>query len=161
MRTNFLKSLAILFVSMVCCVEMTSAQVGPVVSVSQNQNSLPAPVNNFLSSYYPASSPTNVQLLTLQNAYQVTLNTGPVLTFDQATGRWLQIQAVSNYSVSQIIVFNLLPGSVYENISRNNLAYSISQLSFNPQQGYTIQTVDNVTYNFDLNGLPLNNPMQP
>lgn len=156
MKKFILKSVLLSIVSMFCFITFASAQVGPVLSVSQNQSSLPPTVNNFLSNYYPGGTPTNIQLLTLQNAYQVTLNSGTVLTFDQNSGRWLQIVAQPNFSVSQVVVFNLMPGAIYDFISRNQLTYNINSLFFSPNQGYTVNSVDGNSFYFDLNGIQIN-----
>ncbi len=151
MKTRFLKS-ALVLLFMMIGVNFVSAQIGPVVSVSENKSSLPPEIITFISSYFPAATVKEVELKTIEGAYEIELNNNYDLKFVKKTSQWLQIDAPDNSIIPQILVKDLLPGEIYNVLVRNNVVYVINEMTYNPAKGYKIETTGDKEFYFDLNG---------
>ena len=99
MKTRFLKPILLIFMSMTIGVNMASAQMGPVVSVSETLNSIPTEIKNFINNYYPGTTITEIQLKTMDGIYNINLSNGYELKF-LSTGQWLEIDAPNGALIS-------------------------------------------------------------
>lgn len=157
MKKQIIKSM-MLFAILASSASFVSAQIGPVVSISQTQSSLPATVNSFLNSYFPGATPTDIELKTLANVYEIELNNQIELKFDSQTGQWLDIDAPENSTIPQILLADLLPGEIYNVLKRKNLVYKVNEMQYSPKYGYKIETNRGRDYYFDLNGNKIREP---
>jgi len=62
MKVRVFKSMACLLFATLLSTSFVFAQVGPVVSISETQQSLPKDIKVFLSSYFPTESIQSIQL---------------------------------------------------------------------------------------------------
>ena len=92
MKTTILKSLIVIVLSMTMSVGITYAQMGPVISVSETEKSIPASIKTFINTYFPGTTMTEINLKTMDGIYSIDLSNGYELKFLN-TGQWLEIEA--------------------------------------------------------------------
>ena len=88
MKSKFIKPIVLFVLSMMMGINMATAQIGPVVSVSETEKSLPADIKTFVNKYFPGAIMTEIQLKTLDGIYKIKINNGYSLKF-QTSGQWL------------------------------------------------------------------------
>lgn len=128
-----------------------NAQIGPVVSVSENQQSLPESIKTFLKTHFPNVATEEIKLKTLSSIYEVDLKNGYDLKFN-TDGDWVEIEAPNNIYISHDLVYKLLPGEIYENLKKHNVVNKIKEIDFNPIWGYKIDINKKDDLYFNLNG---------
>ena len=122
MKTRFLKPILLLFMSLTIGINMASAQMGPVVSVSETENSIPTEIKSFINNYFPGTTMTEIQLKTMDGIYKIDLSNGYELTF-LSSGQWLEIDAPKGALISTEITINLLPAASVEHLSQIGRAH--------------------------------------
>lgn len=157
MRKHLFKAVLLMMMFMSSSIFLY-AQVGPVVSISQTPASLPSTITTFLNSYFPGALPSDVELKTLSNIYEIELDNNIDLKFDAKSGQWLDIDAPDKSTISQVIISDLLPGEIYNNLQRRNLVYKINEMEYNPKFGYKLETDRGRDMYFDLNGNKIKKP---
>lgn len=154
MKVRVFKSMACLLFATLLSTSFVFAQVGPVVSISETQQSLPKDIKVFLSSYFPTESIQSIQLKTLLNVYEIELNNGYDLKL-LSTGQWLEIEAPDGATLSESILSSLLPETIYKHLKEKRALRKVEDLYFNPQKGYKVDLKKDKSYCFDLNGKPM------
>ncbi len=151
MKKSILKLILYLFVSILTCTGYATAQIGPVVSVSEVYETLPNDIKNFLGTYFPDAATRNIELKTMQNVYEIELNNGYDLEF-LTSGHWTEIDAPDKAVISQNIIQGVLPGKSYDHLEKEKVLNQIDELEFNPNYGYKVSIEKGKAYYFDLNG---------
>ncbi|MEG1006752.1 MAG: PepSY-like domain-containing protein [Bacteroides sp.] len=154
MKVRVFKSMASLLFATLLSTSFAFAQVGPVVSISETQQSLPKDIKVFLNRYFPTESIQSIQLKTLLNVYDIELNNGYDLKL-LSTGQWLEVEAPDKATLSESILRSLLPETIYKHLKEKRALRKVKDLHFNPQKGYKADLKKDKTYCFDLNGKPI------
>ena len=138
MKTRFLIPFLMLFVSMIIGINMASAQMGPVIGVSETLNSIPTEIKSFINNYYPGTTITEIQLKTMDGIYDINLSNGYELKF-MSTGQWLEIEAPKGALISTELTSKLLPAASVEHLTHKGVLSRVNELSFKPQTGYKVE----------------------
>lgn len=140
---------------------MASAQMGPVVSVSETENSIPTEIKSFINNYFPGTTMTEIQLKTMDGIYKIDLSNGYELTF-LSSGQWLEIDAPKGALISTEITINLLPAASVEHLSHKGILSRVNELNYNSKNGYKVEIEKSQdkekSYFFDLEGKSIKAP---
>lgn len=155
MKRFFLKPALLLVAVMTLSLTKVSAQIGPVVSVSETENSIPTSIKSFFNKYYNGISMSEIELKTLENVYEIKLSNGFEFKF-QPDGQWIEVDAPQGAIISSEVVSNLLPVASVEHLLAKDALNKINEMSYNPQKGYKAEVEKRngkeKDYYFDLNG---------
>ena len=135
MKSKFIKPIVLFVLSMMMGINMATAQIGPVVSVSETEKSLPADIKTFVNKYFPGATMTEIQLKTLDGIYKIKINNGYSLKF-QTSGQWLEIDAPKVAMLSTTMVTDLLPAESVKHLTDRGVIPRITELTFKPHLGY-------------------------
>ncbi len=149
MKSIIMKSffLALLFT---LCVNISFAQVGPVVSVSEMQSNLPEQINSFLNKFFPKEQLKSIELKTMEKIYEIDLINGYDLKFRE-NGDLMEIDAPKDSFIGLPILNQILPAKTYEFLVVKKIENNVKEFSFDPIKGYKIE-VGEKDYYFDPEG---------
>lgn len=111
---------------------------GPVVSISENYASLPAPIKEFIPKHFKNASVKHIEKKTLENVYEVELSNGYELEFT-ANGNWRKIEAQGKKGMSRDLLRSLLPAEAYRYLVKNKAEKKVREISFDPRTGYKVE----------------------
>ena len=151
MKISTFKSALFLFLSMMVSTPFVSAQIGPVVGISETKQALPYEIKLFLNIYFPAVPTANIQLKTLEQIYEIELNNGYELKF-QSSGEWIEIEAPDEVTLPERMLSTLLPSSSYRYLKDKRALHTVENLNFDPLKGYKVELSNDKSYYFDLKG---------
>lgn len=154
MKRKFIKPIVLLFLSVLCSVNFSMAQVGPVVSISETMQSLPGEIKTFLSTYFPQAQATAIEMKTMAGYYDIKLDNGYDLEF-QTSGAWKEIEAPGKTSINPGIVEALLPDIIYQDLKKNRVEDKVREMEFDAVKGYKIDTGKKKDFYYDINGILL------
>ena len=138
MKTTILKSLIVIVLSMTMSVGITYAQMGPVVSVSETEKSIPASIKTFINTYFPGTTMTEINLKNMDGIYSIDLSNGYELKFLN-TGQWLEIEAPKGALISTEMIAKILPAESVEHLTHKGVLSRVNELSFKPNSGYKVE----------------------
>lgn len=149
MKLNFKKLVAFVF-AFVLFANLSFAQIGPVVSVSEMQNNLPAQINTFLGKYFPNDAVKSIELKTMEKVYEIDLMSGYDLKFNEA-GDLREVDAPKGEFVNMALLKDMLPAKTYEFLVLKKVEGAVKEFSFNPSKGYKVE-VGEKDFLFDTEG---------
>lgn len=159
-QKNFLASLLVLS-CMLFCSNYVQAQIGPVVRVSETQQSLPDAVQNFIMSYFPNAAVAYAEFEISDNYYDITLNNGYELEL-RPNADWLTIEAPKGQAISEPLLKGLLFERIYEHLKHKNKLDKVEEIQFYPIKGlYKVDCINSKDYWFDINGHSVRKPQNP
>lgn len=133
-RNVFLSFIGLLF----CTIFGTNsamAQIGPVVSVSETQQSLPEAVQTFISTYFPMAAVVKAEFEIQENKYEVKLDNGYELDI-RPNGEWLKVDAPNSSVIPVVILTKLLSDKIIDHLKKKNVLSNVEEISYYPVKGY-------------------------
>lgn len=137
------------------------AQIGPVIRVSETQQSLPDAVQNFITTYFPNASVASAEFEIQENYYEVTLNNGYELEL-RPNADWLTVEAPKGQTISEALLKGLLFDRIYEHLKHKGRLDKVEDIQFYPIKGYyKVDCINGKDLWFDINGHYIRKPQNP
>ena len=156
-RSYLLPLLGILFCAMFNT-HSTMAQIGPVVSVSENQQSLPDAVLSFLGTHFPTATIAKAEFEIQDNCYEINLSNGYEVEV-RPDGQWLKVDAPNSAVIPESILRKLLSSKIIDHLKKKNVLGNVEEISYYPINGYyEVDIYNGKDLWFDANGHPTREP---
>lgn len=124
---------------------------GPVVSISENYNSLPTQIKDFLTKYFPNVASKEIEMKPMKGIYEVDLTNGYDLQF-LTSGQWVKVDAPNKTVIPETMLKDLLPKDSYAFLKKKKLTKKIKEITHNPDKGFKVEAQRDKEYYFDLEG---------
>lgn len=111
---------------------------GPVVSISESYASLPMQIKTFLTTYFPESTPSLIELKTLKEIYKIEMLNGYELVFSYS-GQWLQVEAPDDSILPVSMVKALLPAPTYKYLAEKKRDNMVESIKYNSKRGFKVE----------------------
>ncbi len=140
MKTKVLKTLVIIIMSMTMGSGIAYAQMGPVVRISETEQTIPEDIRTFVNAYFPGESMIDIDLNTMEGVYSIDLSNGYDLKFLKS-GQWIEIEAPDNVLIPAELTSKLLPAESVKYLNDKGALSRIKELDFNAKFGYKVEIV--------------------
>ena len=150
MKKNQFKWMLLLLFSVMISSQVATAQIGPVVSVSETAESLPGEIKSFLTAYFPNAKVASVELETMDNMYEIKLDNGYELEF-LTSGAWQKIEAPKKMNIERGVAEAILPEVIYLDLKKHHAEDHLRELKL-CKEGYKIEVGKKKIFYYDPNG---------
>lgn len=137
-----------------------SAQIGPVVKISETESSIPLEIKKFINDHFPNATYHSIDLKTMEGIYEIELNNGYEFEFLN-TGQLLDIDAPQGIRIPSNIIVQILPSESVAHLRLRGDLDRINEVTYKPNWGYKVEVekIDKKekNYCFDLEGKIIKN----